>query len=87
MNGGAGFYDYADAKIGDYNWFDLSGTYRFQDRYTFRFGVNNILDKDPPVIDANSYGISSPPYGNANTYPGIYDSLGRTVFVGVTADF
>ncbi len=84
---GGGFYDIADAKIGDYNYFDLSGTYRFRDRYTFRAGINNLFDKDPPIIDANAIGISAPPYGNANTYPGVYDSLGRTIFIGVTADF
>ena len=24
---------------------------------------------------------------NGNTYPQVYDSLGRTVFIGITADF
>ena len=84
---GAGFYDIADAKIGDYNYFDLAGTYRFRDRYTFRAGVTNLLDKDPPVVDANAIPLAGPPLGNGNTFPGTYDSLGRTIFIGVTADF
>ncbi len=87
LNGGEGFFDNADGKISGYYYFDLAATYRFKDRYTFRVGVNNILDKDPPIIDSNTYGISGPPYGNANTYPGVYDSLGRQIFMGVTADF
>jgi len=42
---------------------------------------------DPPIIDFASFPISSPPNGNGNTFPGTYDALGRTLFVGVTADF
>jgi len=87
INGGPGFYDNADAKLGDYNYFDLALTYRFRDRYTFRAGINNLFDKDPPIVDSEAYGISSPPYGNGNTYPGTYDSLGRQFFFGVKADF
>ena len=85
--GGSGIFDLADAKIAGYAYLDLAATYRFRDRYTFRAGVNNVLDKDPPIIDSNGFGISGPPFGNGNTYPGVYDSLGRQIFVGVTADF
>ena len=46
-----------------------------------------MFDKDPPLVDTNTLGISSPPFGNGNTFPGVYDSLGRTFFVGITADF
>jgi outer membrane receptor protein involved in Fe transport len=50
-------------------------------------GVNNVFDKDPPIVDSNSFGISAPAFGNGNTYPQVYDSLGRTIFIGITADF
>lgn len=80
--------DIADARIPAYNYFDLSATYRFRDRYNFRIGVNNLADKDPPLIDSNAFGISGPTnFGNGNTFPANYDQLGRTVFVGLTADF
>lgn len=80
--------DLADGKISDYSYFDLAATWRFKDRYNFRIGVNNIADRDPPIFDSNVYGISSPNnFGNGNTFPGTYDTLGRTIFVGVTADF
>ncbi len=52
-----------------------------------RAGVDNIFDKDPPVVDSNSLAISSPPFGNGNTFPGVYDSLGRTIFVGATIKY
>jgi len=50
--------------------------------------VNNAFDKDPPVVDANFLGIAgTASFGNGNTFPGVYDAIGRTVFVGLTADF
>jgi outer membrane receptor protein involved in Fe transport len=45
--------------------------------------MNNAFDKDPPVIAAGL--LSS--FGNGNTYPGVYDPMGRTLFVGLTMDF
>jgi hypothetical protein len=47
-------------------------------------GINNVFDKDPPILDTNYLGVSSPPFGNGNTYPQVYDALGRYVFVGAT---
>jgi outer membrane receptor protein involved in Fe transport len=83
----SGIQDTIDAKIKAYSYFDLAGTWTVRDGTTLRFGVNNVFDKDPPLVDTNVIGISSPPFGNGNTFPGVYDSLGRTFFVGITADF
>ena len=79
--------DVIDAHIKSQNYFDLSANYKIKDRYTIRVGINNLLDKDPPVVDSSNVGVSSPPFGNGNTFPQVYDSLGRQIFVGVTADF
>jgi outer membrane receptor protein involved in Fe transport len=76
-----------DAHIPTYDYFDFSFQYKIHDRYTLRGGVNNIFERTPPLLDANSFGISSPPFGNGNTYPQVYDPLGRVFFVGLTADF
>jgi iron complex outermembrane receptor protein len=84
---GAGVNDRIDAKIKAYSYFDLSGTWTVRDGTTLRFGVNNVFDKDPPIVDTNNFAVSGPPFGNGNTYPGVYDSLGRTFFIGITADF
>jgi len=46
-----------------------------------RAGANNILDKDPPLINTNI--VSG---GAANTYS-IYDMFGRQLFVAFTAKF
>ena len=88
LSGGAGFTDLPDTKIEAYSYLDFAFTYKIQDRYTIRGGINNLFDKDPPYVDANGYAISGPTnFGNGNTFPGIYDALGRTIFLGVTADF
>ena len=46
-------------------------------------GVNNLFDKDPPLIASDSLGT----YGNNNTFPGTYDPLGRYVFVSGSVKF
>ena len=46
-----------------------------------RAGANNILDKDPPLLDTNV--VSG---GAANTYS-TYDMFGRQLFVAFTAKF
>ncbi|MGZ6015863.1 MAG: TonB-dependent receptor domain-containing protein [Phenylobacterium sp.] len=79
--------DVSDDKLKAFSYFDLAGTWQVKDGVTFRAGINNLFDKDPPIVDTNSIGISAPPFGNGNTYPAVYDSLGRTVFVDLTADF
>ena len=76
-----------DAHIPDFSYFDLSFQYKFKNRYTVRGGVNNIFDRTPPLLDTNSFGISAPAFGNANTYPQVFDPLGRVLFLGLTADF
>jgi len=60
------------------NYFDLSGQYYASERVTFRGGINNLLDVDPPLSTETGAG-----FGNGNTYPGVYDSLGRFLFFGV----
>jgi iron complex outermembrane receptor protein len=80
-----------DRKLNSRDYFDLALSARIADRYNLRLGVNNILDKDPPLATntaAGAYGArTSPPFGNGNTFPQVYDSLGRYLFAGVTIDF
>lgn len=51
------------------------------DTVTVRAGVNNVLDNDPQL--SPSVGTT----GNGNTYPQLYDAMGRYVFFGITANF
>lgn len=70
-----------DYELEAQNYFDVAGTWAVRDWAAFRFGVNNVLDDDPPL--SASVGTT----GNGNTYPQTYDALGRYVFVGLTLDF
>jgi outer membrane receptor protein involved in Fe transport len=75
--------DSRTGHIGSQSWFDLSGTWTVKDRWTLRAGLNNVFDKDPPIIPYGLAGTNS----NGNGYPQTYDSLGRTAFIGIQADF
>ena len=73
-----------DSVLGSRSYLDLTGAVTIQDKYTFRLGVNNLLDKDPPLT-----GNLTCPTGpcNGNTWPQVYDTLGRQIFGMVTIDF
>jgi outer membrane receptor protein involved in Fe transport len=82
-----GFYDYADARIGAYNYFDLAAAWAVRPGINLRAGITNLFDKTPPVVDSNNLGVSAPPFGNGNTFPQVYDALGRVMFVGATLKY
>ncbi len=82
-----GVGDCTDAHIPSFDWFDISANWTVREGVELRAGVNNIFDKEPPVMDSNTLAVSSPPFGNGNTYPNVYDALGRTIFVGATLKY
>jgi outer membrane receptor protein involved in Fe transport len=73
--------DRVDASFDAENYFDIAGTYNLFDNTVVRAGINNVLDNDPQL--SASVGTT----GNGNTYPQLYDALGRYIFMGVTVDF
>jgi len=78
-------------QIPSQSYFDLTLTARIGDHYNFRLGVNNILDREPPIIGSNgtSTVINACPgtVCSGNTFPNVYDAMGRYIFAGVTLDF
>jgi outer membrane receptor protein involved in Fe transport len=68
-----------------YNIFDLSGRYTFSDRYNLRFGVDNLLDKEPPVVNLRTVAEGYTQTGVTNG--AFYDVLGRRYYVGMTVQF
>jgi iron complex outermembrane receptor protein len=72
----------ADRTLGKRDYFDLAGSYNVTKKITVRAGINNLFDKDPPLS-----GLVGAGFGNGNTYPQVYDALGRRVFVNLTARF
>jgi outer membrane receptor protein involved in Fe transport len=79
-------------NIKSFNYFDLATTFAVGDSFTFRLGVNNLLDKQPPLVtsgNGNRPGSNLCPTGpcNGNTYPATWDALGRYIYAGITLDF
>jgi len=71
--------DYSVEKIDGQAYFDASGTYRFSDNYAVTFGIDNLLDEEPPILGDNQE--------QANTWPATYDVFGRTFFLRASAEF
>jgi outer membrane receptor protein involved in Fe transport len=70
-------------KLASRNYFDLSAAYQVREGFTLRAGVNNLLDKDPPLTTTAAIEDG----GNGNTYPQFYDATGRFLFLNATIDF
>jgi len=73
------------AKIPQRNYIDLAANWNITKNFTLRAGVNNIFDRDPPITSNTA--ATLPGFGSGNTYPGVYDCCGRTLFVSATAKF
>ena len=70
--------------LGARHYFDLAAIWNYNEYTSLRVGVNNLFDKAPPLA-GNAAGPSI--LGNGNTFPGLYDALGRYWFVGVSVGF
>jgi outer membrane receptor protein involved in Fe transport len=64
-----------DYKLGSQTYFDLAANWAVTEKASVLLGINNLLDRDPPLSSA--VGTT----GNGNTYPQSYDSLGRWMFL------
>ena len=71
-----------DKTLDSQNYLDLGATWTFAEHYTMNAGINNFLDESPPISSNVGTG-----FGNGNTYPQVYDSMGRYVFIGLSAKF
>ncbi|MGO8829226.1 MAG: TonB-dependent receptor domain-containing protein [Steroidobacteraceae bacterium] len=73
-----------DAFLPSVTYIDLTASMKVTDKVSVRLGVNNLLDRAPPVIGTTNLPSTS---GNGNTFPGTYDALGRYIFGEVIAQF
>jgi outer membrane receptor protein involved in Fe transport len=67
-------------RIPAYDYFDLNVQFNVTERYQLTFGVQNLLDKKPPVVGGQAGSTAA---NSGNTFPSTYDAIGRTY--GVTA--
>jgi outer membrane receptor protein involved in Fe transport len=73
----------AHLKIGDKNYFDLNAVWHTTDKIELRAGVENLFDARPPIFGMDRLDAA----GDNNTFPGLYDTLGRRYFAGVKVRF
>jgi outer membrane receptor protein involved in Fe transport len=64
-----------------YNLFNLSAGYEFTQKFSARLGVDNLFDRQPPVVGAQP-GVTD---GAGTTNPSIYDVLGRRFYLSFKA--
>jgi outer membrane receptor protein involved in Fe transport len=71
----------AQKELKAQNYVDIAGSYNLTKNVTARLAINNLFDKDPPIV------VAGAPFGNGNTYPVVYDALGRRITVSLQANF
>ena len=65
-------------EIGNEQYFDVSAVFRFMDTHDLVVGVNNVFDKEPPLMGGGTF------FTQGNTVAGFWDMLGRYMFANVT---
>jgi outer membrane receptor protein involved in Fe transport len=82
-------------SLPDYQLFSAAANLRFADRYTVSIGIENLLDEEPPCLNANPGAAPFPtqcvhtgagvfgPAGDASTY----DPLGRRYYISMNMEF
>jgi outer membrane receptor protein involved in Fe transport len=75
----------ASTELRAQDYFDLATVFRIRKRLELRLGANNILDRQAPLVARNTAAAIG--LVNGNTYPALYDALGRYVFASVTMNF
>jgi outer membrane receptor protein involved in Fe transport len=80
---GSAFGDVATfrSKISPVSYIDLAASWDVSKQLQVRAGINNLLDRDPPLASVEMVS------GGAPNYYEFYDGLGRQVFVALTAKF
>jgi len=84
LNGG-GPAPAIESQLGARDYFDIYAAYPLTKTLTISGGINNLFDKDPPIATTDV--TTAAGSANGNTYPQVYDSYGRKIFVNLTAKF
>lgn len=71
-------------SIDAFNYIDLTAGWQINDNVRVQGSVDNLFNEDPPII-GNDTGSTS--FNNGNTFPSMYDVLGRVYTIGVKASF
>ena len=72
--------DVFSVDIPKLNYIDLAAVWQVSDNAEVYAGINNLTDREPPIVGNSAR-------SNGNTYPGLYDALGRYLFMGLGMEF
>jgi outer membrane receptor protein involved in Fe transport len=78
------FADYRN--IPAYDYFDLSFQQSIGEHMRFTLTIQNLLDKDPPFVGGQAGGAGASSTAT-NTFPSVYDPIGRRFTAGVNLRF
>jgi outer membrane receptor protein involved in Fe transport len=71
-----------------YNIFALNGSFAVNDAVNLRFGVENLFDKDPPLVQFDPTADNAAGQLRGGTYNSLfYDTQGRRFYVGANIEF
>ncbi|UIJ44284.1 TonB-dependent receptor [Sphingomonas cannabina] len=71
-------------SIPAYDYYDLAFRVKPTDTVEFSLTVNNLLDKKPPLVGS---GVGGTTFNSGNTFPTIYDPIGRSFTMGARLKF
>ena len=71
-------------SIDSYDYVDLFASYAFNEHLSFTAGVDNVFEKEPPVVGGEAGSTS---FNSGNTFPSSYSALGRIFRAGVKVTF
>lgn len=77
-----GAFNEVDRELKAQNYLDVAFNWNVTKGLSLLVGVNNLTDKDPPITSQLATGG-----GNGNTYPSVYEALGRRIFLTGTYKF
>lgn len=83
----AGPWRPGDKRIGAREFLDLTALARISKDYEIRLGIQNLFDLEPPIISSTGdfpEGTCPETVCNGNTFPQLYDPLGRYIFAGIS---
>lgn len=81
QNTGGPTYNTFEGRLPSFSYIDLTAAWTITKGIELRAGINNLLDKDPPLVTSEVTAS-----GANNTFE-TYDTLGRELFVAFTAKF
>ena len=71
-------------RIKAYDYFDLALRFTPTEQFELSLTVDNLFDKDPPLVGS---GVGGTAFNSGNTFPTIYDPIGRSYTVGARLKF